>query len=48
MRLIKLFRSNGHCPVEEFLDSLTHRQAQKVTWVIKDSRRIGNNPRTIF
>lgn len=25
----------GSCPVEEFLDSLTAKQAQKVLWVLK-------------
>ncbi len=25
---------NGKCPVEEFLDSLTSKQAKKVTWVM--------------
>ena len=26
---------SGRCPVEEFLDSLTGKQAKKVTWVLK-------------
>jgi len=25
---------NGTCPVEEFLDSLTGKQADKITWVL--------------
>lgn len=25
----------GHCPVDEFLDSLSPKVAQKVTWVLK-------------
>jgi len=25
---------SGDCPVEEFLDSLSAKQAQKVTWVM--------------
>jgi len=33
---INFFRnSEGSCPVEEFLDSLTSKQAQKVTWVMQ-------------
>jgi phage-related protein len=35
-REIKFYRTEaGHCPVEEFLDSLSGRQAQKVTWVLR-------------
>ena len=35
MRQIVFYRSElGHCPVEEFLDSLSSKQAQKVTWVL--------------
>jgi len=35
MREIIFYRtSSGKCPVEEFLDSLSAKQAQKVTWVI--------------
>lgn len=26
---------SGHCPVEEFLDGLSGKQAQKATWVLK-------------
>ena len=26
---------SGKCPIEEFLDSLTPKEAQKVTWVLK-------------
>lgn len=35
MREIIFYRtSSGKCPVEEFLDSLSAKQAQKVTWVV--------------
>jgi len=35
MREIHFYRTDsGLCPVEEFLDSLTAKQAQKVTWVM--------------
>lgn len=36
MRSIKFYRnSSGRCPVEEFLDSLSAKQAQKMTWVMQ-------------
>lgn len=36
MREIQFYRTrSGRCPVEEFLDGLTSKQAQKVVWVLK-------------
>jgi len=36
MREIRFYRTElGTCPVEEFLDSLTGKQAQKVIWVLQ-------------
>lgn len=36
MREIQFYRTTtGYCPVEEFLDSLTGKQAQKVAWVLQ-------------
>ena len=36
MRKIKFFKnSTGVCPVEKFLDILSAKQAQKVTWVLR-------------
>ncbi len=36
MRKIKFYRTeSGKCPVEEFLDALSSKQAQKVTWVMQ-------------
>jgi len=36
VRVINFYRTyNGDCPVEEFLDSLTGKQAQKVAWVLR-------------
>jgi phage-related protein len=36
MKMIHFYRSeSGVCPVEDFLDSLTGEQAQKVTWVLQ-------------
>ena len=35
MRQIIFYRTDaGHAPIEEFLDSLTGKQAQKVVWVL--------------
>jgi phage-related protein len=35
-RTIIFYRTgSGHCPVEEFLDSLNGKQAQKVAWVLR-------------
>ncbi len=36
MREIQFYRTgSGACPVEEFLDSLTSKQTQKVAWVLQ-------------
>ena len=36
MRRIQFYRFiNGNSPIEEFLDSLTGKQAQKVLWVLR-------------
>lgn len=36
MREIIFYRTeSGYCPVEEFLDTLSSKQAQKVTWVMQ-------------
>ncbi|MCK4947324.1 MAG: type II toxin-antitoxin system RelE/ParE family toxin [Candidatus Aureabacteria bacterium] len=36
MRTIIFYRTlTGKCPVEQFLDNLSSKQAQKVTWVLK-------------
>ncbi len=36
MRTIRFYRTRtGRCPLEEFLDALTSKQAQKVTWVLQ-------------
>ncbi len=35
-REIVFYRTaSGHCPVEEFLDSLSGKKAQKVAWVLR-------------
>jgi phage-related protein len=36
MKEISFYKTDlGHCPVEDFLNSLTGKQAQKVVWVLK-------------
>ena len=36
MRTVQFYRlSSGKSPIEEFLDSLTGKQAQKVLWVLR-------------
>lgn len=36
MREIRFYRTkSGHCPIEEFLDSLPAKPAQKVAWVLQ-------------
>lgn len=36
MREINFYKTaSGKCPVEEFLETLSAKQAQKVTWVLK-------------
>ncbi len=36
MRKVSFYRTtSGHCPVEEFLDSLNARQSTKVTWILR-------------
>ena len=36
MREVSFYRTtSGHCPIEEFLDSLNARQSTKVTWILR-------------
>jgi phage-related protein len=49
MRTINFYRLlNGHSPVEEFLDSLTGKQAQKVLWVLQLIEELEVIPRQYF
>jgi phage-related protein len=49
MRTVEFFRlPNGKCPVEEFLDSLTGKQAQKVLWVLRLIEELDVVPRQYF
>ena len=39
---------SGDCPVEEFLDSLSAKQAQKVTWVLRIVETLPLIPKQYF
>jgi len=39
---------SGHNPIEDFLDSLSSKQAQKVIWVLKLIEEIENVPSQYF
>jgi phage-related protein len=41
-------KAGGGCPVEEFLDSLNAKQAQKVLWVMKAVQELPQVPRQYF
>ena len=49
MRTIIFYRSaSGACPIEEFLDSLNGKQAQKVAWVLQLIEELPTVPRQYF
>lgn len=49
MREIDFYRTaSGHCPVEEFLDSLTARQGVKVTWTLRLIEELEFVPKQYF
>ena len=49
MREIQFYRNlSGNCPVEEFLDALDPKPAQKVAWVLKLVRELPFVPRQYF
>ena len=49
MRTINFYRTEtGDCPVEEFLDSLSGKQAQKVVWVLRLIEELDLVPRQYF
>ena len=49
MREIHFYRtSTGSCPIEEFLDSLDGKQAQKVAWVLQLVEEMDNVPVQYF
>ena len=46
MKQVNFYRtSSGRCPVEEFLDSLNGKQAQKVVWVLQLIEDLDTVPR---
>src|SRR3990170_1488716 len=49
MRTINFYRlPNGQSPIETFLDSLTGKQAQKVTWVLQSIEELDVVPIQYF
>jgi len=49
MREIIFYRTDsGKCPVEEFLDSLNAKEAQKVTWVLRLVEELPRVPSQYF
>ena len=49
MREIQFYRTpSGDCPVEEFLDSLGPKQAQKIAWVLRLVKELPLVPRQYF
>ena len=49
MRTVRFYRTEGgRCPVEEFLDSLPSKAAQKVAWVLKLVRELDAIPSRYF
>ena len=49
MREIQFYRTaGGECPVEEFLDSLGPKQAQKVAWTLQLVRELPMVPKQYF
>ena len=49
MRTIEFYRfDNGASPIEEFLDSLNSKQAQKVVWILRLIEELEIAPRQYF
>ena len=49
MREILFYKTeSGECPVEEFLDTLENKQAQKVAWVMRLIEELDKVPSTYF
>ncbi len=49
MRTVVFYRlPNSYCPVEEFLDSLSGKQAQKTLWVLRLIEEMEVIPRQYF
>jgi len=49
MREIRFYRTgSGHCPVEDFLDDLPSKKAQKVVWVLRLIEELNDVPTQYF
>ena len=49
MRTVNFYRlPNGQSPIEEFLDTLTGKQAQKILWVLQLIEELQSIPRQYF
>jgi phage-related protein len=49
VREVQFYRTrSGDCPVEEFLDALTGKQAQKVVWVLRLVEQLDPVPAQYF
>lgn len=49
MRTVRFYRSeSGTCPIEDFLDSLSGKQAQKVAWVLQLIEEMDDIPAQYF
>ena len=49
MREVGFYRTaSGHCPVEQFLDSVTARQSAKVTWTLRLIEELEFVPKQYF
>ena len=49
MPTVNFYRTKtAHCPVEEFLDSLTGKQVQKIVWVLRLIEELPIVPRQYF
>jgi phage-related protein len=49
MNKIKFYRTvDGKCPIEDFLDTLTDKQAKKAAWVLRIIREIKPIPAQYF
>lgn len=49
MRAVNFYRTpSGRCPVEDFLDTLSDKQVEKVVWVLKIIRELNPVPTNYF
>jgi phage-related protein len=49
VKTVNFYRTaSGRCPVEEFLDSLSGKQVQKVLWVLQLIEELDKAPRQYF